>query len=113
MASATFDTIRSLAFGSITGSYATLGAALAIRWRVFKISNNTDGDMFLSLDGVNDQMFVPAGGFTLYDISTNSPPPGNIENLVLPIGTQFYIRYSSAPTKGTVYIEGMIIRGQQ
>lgn len=105
MAVAHFDTLRSLAFGSISGSYAALGSALTTNARVFKLTNGTDGDLFASLDGVNNQMFLPAGSFTLYDLSTNSPPIAVTDNLVLAIGTQFSVKQSTAPTSGSIYLE--------
>jgi hypothetical protein len=105
MAVAHFDTLRSLAFGSISGDYAALGSALSTNARVFKLTNGTDGDLFVSLDGVNNQIFLPAGSFTLYDLSTNSPPIAVTDNLVLAIGTQFSVKQSTAPTSGSVYLE--------
>lgn len=105
------DSLRSKAAGSITGSYTTLGAVITHNWRVFKITNNTDGDMFISFDGTTDNLFVAMSSFTLYDLSTNAPPLSEIDNLVLGINTQFYVRYSSAPTTGSIYIEGLYARG--
>ena len=105
MAVANFDPIRSKAFGSITGSYTTLGTPLTTNTRIFKATNTTDAEMFLSLNGTTDHMFVPAGGFTLYDLSTNSPPIAVTDNFVLALGTQFSIKYLSAPTLGAVYLE--------
>lgn len=105
MAVAFFDPIRTLAFGSITGSYTHLGITLQTNTRIFKITNTTDAHMLISLNGTTDQMFVPAGGFTLYDLSTNSPPIAVTDNFVLALGTQFSIKYVSAPTSGAVYLE--------
>lgn len=105
MAVAHFDTLRSLAFGGISGAYAALGSTLATNTRIFKLTNGTDGDLFVSLDGVNNHMFLPAGSFTLYDLSTNSPPIAVTDNLVLAIGTQFSVKQSTAPTSGSVYLE--------
>lgn len=106
------DVIRTLAFGGISGSYATVGTALTHLWREFKITNNTDGDMLVSFDGTTDNLFVPAGSFTLYDLSTNAPNINNIDKLVLGIGTQFYVKQSTAPSKGAVWIEGLYAKGE-
>lgn|SRR5574338_897719 len=111
MAIVRMDTLRSKAFGSITNAYTTLGAPLTNNWRVFKITNNTDGDMFISLDGVIDNLFVPAYSFTLYDLSTNAANVQDSDGFVMQIGSQFNIKYSSAPTVGSVYIEGLYTRG--
>jgi hypothetical protein len=112
MAVARADAILSVANGSITNSYTTLGSPLTHNWRYFKITNNTDGDMFISFDGTTNNLFVPAYSFTLYDIATNAGPPNVIDNLLLGLGTQFYIKYSSAPTTGSLYIEGWYARGE-
>lgn len=101
------DSIRSLAFGGISGSYAPVGAPLSKNWSMFRITNNTNGDLFISFDGTTDNLFVPANGFVLYDLSTNAPPVSVTDNLVLAINTQFYAKQSSAPSTGSLYIEGI------
>lgn len=111
MAVARADSLRSIAFGSISGSYAAVGSAIAHNWRIFKITNNTDGDMFISFDGTTDNLFVPMASFTLYDLSTNAPPLSEVDNLVLGVGTQFYVKQSSAPTRGSLYVEGIYAKG--
>lgn len=105
MAIARADTLRTLAFGSISGTYAALGTALAKTWRTFKLTNNTNGDLIISFDGVNDNLFLPANSFTLYDLSTNAPNDTLGESLVLSLGTQLYVKQSTAPTSGAVYAE--------
>lgn len=107
MAVAHFDTLRSLAFGGISGTYAALGSALTTNTRIFKLTNGTDGDLFVTLNGTNDHIFLPAGSFSLYDLSTNSPPINVTDNLVLAIGTQFSVKQSTAPTSGSVYLEAI------
>lgn len=99
---ATYDTLRSLAHGSISGSYAALGTQLLFPARIIKITNNTDGDMLVSTDGSTDMDFLPANSFVLYDISTNRQIAG--QQLNFPSGTQFFIKQSSAPTKNSVYL---------
>jgi hypothetical protein len=111
MAVARFDSLISLAAGSITASYTTLGSPLTQNWRIFKITNDTDGNMLISFNGTTDNIFVPAASFTLYDLSTNAPPIAVTSNLVLALGTQFYIKYVSAPTTGSVYVEGVYAKG--
>ena len=100
---ATIDTIRTLAFGSISGTYAAVGVPLIFPTRLICFTNNTDGDMFFSDDGVHNQLFVAAGSFKLFDLNTNRL---NQQQLwVFAIGTQFYVAESTAPSKGAVYIE--------
>lgn len=111
MAVARLDAIRSIGFASIGASYSAFGAPLTHNWRVFKITNNTNGDLLFSFDGATDNIFIPAGGFTLYDLATNTPPQSVSDNFVLELTTQFYVKYTSAPTSGSVYVEGVYARG--
>ena len=100
---AKLDTLRSLAYGSISGTYAAIGSPLTYAANAFRFINNTNGDMFVSDDGTNDKLFVPAGSFVLYDVASNKVVPGN--NLKMAALTQFYVRYSSSPSSGSVYLE--------
>lgn len=106
------DSLRTLAFGGISGAYAVVGAALTHNWRMFRITNNTNGDLFISLDGTTDNLFLPALSFVLYDLSTNSPPISESDNFVLQIGTQFYAKQSTAPSSGALWIEGIYAKGE-
>lgn len=98
------DAIRSVAYGSITGSYVALGSALTYPARIICFTNTTNEDVFLSTDGSTDQILVPAGSFKLFDITTNHRPV-NHDDFCFASGTQFYVRYSSMPSQGAVYIE--------
>lgn len=104
------DTLRSKAFGSITNSYTTLGTPLQHTARIFRLINATDGDMLFSINGTSDQFFLPANSFVLYDLTTNNERSG--EKLVLEKGTQFYVKYSTAPSAKAVHIEIIYGRGQ-
>lgn len=109
MAVARFDILRTLAFGSISGTYAAVGIPISNNWRLFRIVNATNGDMFFSADAVNDNFFLPANTFLLWDLSTNAPI-NETDNFSLALQTQFYVRQSTAPTSGAVYIEGIYAR---
>jgi hypothetical protein len=114
MAVVRIDTLRSAAFGVITNAYTALGTPLTVNWRVFKITNNTDGDMIISLDGINDNLFVPANSFTLYDLSTNAANVQDSDGFVMQLNSQFYVKFNTAPTGpvgGAVYVEGLYTRG--
>lgn len=97
------DTIRYLAHGSITSSLAAIGGPFANPVRLMYITNNTDGDMFFSIDGVNNQLFVAAGSYKTFDFNTNRTHVD--QYWVLPIHTQLYVAYSTMPTKNSVYVE--------
>lgn len=103
-ARAFFDELRTLAFGSISGAFASIGTPSAYAIRGFCITNDTDGDMIFSDDLTKDKIFVKAGGFKLWDVQSNINPQFD-DKFVLPIGTQFYVRQLTAPTSGSVYIE--------
>lgn len=111
MAVARFDSIRSIAAASISGTYAAIGSPLTQNWREFRIVNKTDGDMFISADGTTDNFFLPANSFLLWDLSTNAPPVSSSDSFVLALKTQFYVKQSTAPTTGSLYIEGIYARG--
>lgn len=98
-----FDAIRSLAHGSVAATYAAIGGPFANIVRLICLTNNSDGDMFFSIDGTTDQLFVAAGSFKLFDLNTNRTHRDQL--WALPEGTQFYVRYNTAPTKGNIYIE--------
>ncbi len=104
-ARAFFEEIRTLGFGGISGNYASVGAATTREVRIFKISNNTAGDMYFTTDAITpkDQMFLAAGSFTLYDIQANSAPSD--DQFSFPVGTQFSVKQITAPVSGAVYIE--------
>lgn len=101
-----FDTLRSLAFGSISGTYAAVGSALTVNPRIMCITNKTQGDMIFSVDSTNadGNLFVPAGTFKLFDLTANLVP-GKDDNFVIAEGTQFYVKQVTAPTSGAVYLE--------
>lgn len=98
------EALRSLAFGSISGSYAAVGTALENQCRLICITNNTEGDMLFSIDGSTDHLFVAAGSFKLFDLQSNMKSV-NEDRFVFKKGTQFYVKQSEAPVSGSVYIE--------
>lgn len=96
------DTLRTLAFGSTSGTYAAVGGVFAHPVRLIMFTNNTDGDMLFSDDSINDKVFVAGGAFVLFDLNTNKY---NLPQWVMPKGTQWYVKQTgAAPTSGSVYI---------
>lgn len=98
------ETLRTLAYTGISGSYATVGSVLSQPSHMVRIINSTNGDMFFSLDGSNNHFFVPATSFVLYDITSNHDPSHNFK---FAKGTQFYVKQSSAASSGSVHIESI------
>jgi len=70
---ATFDSLRSVAFGSITTSYAIVGSTLPSPAVAVTFKNNTDGLILLSLDGSTDMLVFPSGTYSVYDVRTKRP----------------------------------------
>lgn len=103
-----FDTLRSLGFAAISAAYAAVGTPLTVNTRILCITNKTAGDMIFSTDNtiVAGQIFVPAGSFKLFDLTSNLVP-GIDDSFVLAKGTQFYVKQVTAPTSGAVYIENV------
>lgn len=101
-----FDSLRSLAYTGISGTYAAVGSALTVNPRIICFTNKTQGDVIFSVDSsnANGNLIVPAGSFKLFDLTANMVP-GKDDNFVIAEGTQFYVKQVSAPTSGSVYIE--------
>lgn len=98
------DVLRTLAFGSVTGSYAAVGAPLSYPARIICFTNTTNEDVTFSMDGVTDQLIVPAGSFKLFDVTTNHRPV-NQDDFCFANGTQWYVKSGASPSSGAVYIE--------
>jgi hypothetical protein len=94
------ETLRTLAFGGITGVYAPLGTPFANPISICIFQNQTTQLVYLSLDGVNDNIALPAGGYILLDLTTNR---GSDEGIYFAQGTQIYVRAPGAlPTTNGV-----------
>lgn len=101
-----FEPLRSLGFASISGTYAAVGTPLDHEVRAFCITNNTQGDMIFSLDNTvaAGHMFVAAGSYKLYDVQANMNTQFD-DKYPIAKDTQFYVKQSTAPVAGDVYVE--------
>ena len=83
------EAIREIAVSSLTTNYQVLGSVFTRD--VFRtwMTNNTNGDVYLSTDGVTDMMKFPALSGRANDDKTN--------DMFRKKGTQFYIRLASVP----------------
>lgn len=90
-----FDGIRSLGYASITTNYTALGSPFNHAMRLIQFVNNTDGDMMVSFDGINDNAIVLAEGFSLYDLTSDQDFN---EKFRYQNGTQLFVKYITAPT---------------
>lgn len=95
------EVLRSVAFGSISGTYAPIGTPFLHPCRILVLQNQTDGLLVISWDGVNDHLPIPAQGYIILDVTTNK---------TVDIGaffaqdTQLYVRDLTAPTTGSLYV---------
>jgi len=106
MARANLEPLRTLAFGSISGTYAAVGTPAANPARLICFTNNTEGDMIFSRDNLISagEVIVPAGSFKLIDIQANLNV-NKEDRFVFDQGTQWYVKQVEAPVSGSVYIE--------
>jgi hypothetical protein len=102
-----FDALRSLAAGSISGSFTAVGSSFGHPMRLVKFVNATDALLTLSFDGVTSNDVIPAGGFALYDMTTNKTLPDT--TFVFQNGTQVYV--SGAPTVNSFYVVAVYGQG--
>ena len=90
------EAIREIAGGSITGSYQLLGSIFTRDAFRILITNFTNGDIYLSTDGVTDMMKMSTISARALDDKTN--------DMFRKKGTQFYARYDMAPAVPTGWL---------
>lgn len=83
------EAIREIAAASITTSYQVLGGVYTRDSFRLWLTNNTNGDIYLSTDGVTNHKKLPAQSGRCLDDKTN--------DMYRKAGTQWYIKYDSAP----------------
>lgn len=106
---ARFEPIREVAFGAIGAGYTAVGTLTTDYTRLFTVTNATNQDVYISLDGVTDHLRVVTGSSKVFDVSSNKVRD---DGLFLPRGTIFYIRRAgAAPGSGQVSIEVMYASG--
>jgi hypothetical protein len=104
-----FEAVREVAAASITASYTAVGTATIDHSRLVSISNGTDADCYISLDGVTNHLRLASNSFKLLDLTSNKVSD---DGLFIAQGTIFYVkRVSGAPTTGTLWIEVMYASG--
>lgn len=104
-----FEDLRSLAFGSISGTYAGVGTKISNPARAILVNNATDVLMIFSIDGVNDHFVLPASTSLVLDIQANK---SNIEGFYMAKGDRLYVKdNSAAASSGAVYFS--VIYGRE
>lgn len=104
---ASFASIRSVAAASITGSYTALGAVLAQPAVGIIVTNLTDGQVLVSIDGTNDHLVFGVSAVPVFvPISSLIPNKAAGDQFVLPASTQFYVKDGpTASTTGSFYLQ--------
>ena len=95
------EAVRSLAFGSISGTYAGVGNPLSNPSRILLIQNYTDALLMFSFDGISDHIPVAPNGFVLLDITANKTVS---QGFYIAEGTRMYVKEIDTPTSGSVYV---------
>ena len=95
------EPLRSVAFGSITGTLAPMGTPFVFPTRVVFFTNGTDAIINLSWNATAPMFALLPGSSLSLDLTTNKSFD---DGLYMAIGTQAYISYVSAPTDGSVYL---------
>ncbi len=105
---ARFETLRSVGFAAISGTYAAIGTPLTHAANLVRLVNQTDADMIVSTDASNStgMLALLKGTFVLFDFTTNRTIPV-AETLVIGKGTQFYVKQLASPSSGSVYLEAV------
>lgn len=103
-----FDSLRSFPSASLTGTYQQVGSVFGHPMRVVKFVNNTNQDVLVSYDAVNDNDFVPANGFTLYDVTTNAYNEGG--KFVFQNETPIFVKGTAGT--GTFYVVAAYGKGE-
>jgi hypothetical protein len=98
------DALRTVSYTGISGTFVAVGPPQSYQARIICFTNTTNEDVIFSMDGTTDQLIVPAGGFKLFDITTNHRPV-NQDDFCFANGTQWYVMAAITPTSGSVYIE--------
>jgi hypothetical protein len=95
------EPLRSLVYSSLSGTYMSIGTALANPSRILLVQNLTDAQVTFSFDGVNDNFTLPSEGFILLDLTANKTVS---QGAFVAEGTVIYAMTGGTPTMGSVYV---------
>jgi hypothetical protein len=98
-----YENLRSLAFGSVLGTYVGVGGSFQHPVRILNIDNTTDQDMYISFDGINDKTILMARSGKIFDYATNKIEP--IGQLEQDVGERVYVKTITVlPSDGGVFV---------
>jgi hypothetical protein len=90
---------RSIAAGSITGSYQIVGSTFGQGVVELIIYSSLDQSVQISLDGANDFIPIPAGAVLILDLKNNLTALGGWRGV--------YVKTLGNPTTGSLYVSGI------
>lgn len=98
---AAFETVKTAAHTGAGASFAALGTAFSNNPVALIITSSFDETVWLSTDGTNNQILVPATSSFTINFGSNQQGTGYLS---LPKGTQLYIKQGpdGAPSDGDI-----------
>jgi len=100
-----FGNLLTIDGASITSDYELVGTIPNFIVEI-TFKNITDGDVLVSLDGVNDMLDFPKQSYSDKDVRCNSPLNND---LMFPVNTSIYVKSgTSAPASGRFSVESLI-----
>ncbi len=84
-----WEAVREIAAGSLTTSFQNLGGVLTRDSFRIWITNNTNGDIYITTDGSANMLKLPALSARAYDNKTN--------DMYLKADTLFKVKWATAP----------------
>ncbi len=101
------EALRSIAFGSISGTYAAIGTPFENPITTIYIVNDTDDLLTFTYNTAEDKWVIPKTTSLIIDIGSNKSTHANIQSL--PAGSTIYVKGS--PSAGTVYLSAFYANG--
>lgn len=92
---------RILAFGSVGATYTPTGDGAAYPARMLLVQNNTNAELWFSLDGIKNGFYLNANSSLWIDISCNQT---HSRGLFLPAGDKVWVKQKGVPGAGEVIV---------
>lgn len=98
-----YEPLRSIDFSGISTGYVSVGTPFTNPVRILKVTNLTDANVLVSLNGIDNHDVVSANGFFLYDYASNKANAAGL--LEQPQGDRIYVKAEDdLPTEGNIYV---------
>lgn len=105
MARLMHEAARTIAAASIVANYSLIGSVFTHPISILYIYNDTDGDLWFSLDGVENGFAMKAGTQEPFYVTSNTKKadPG----LFIAASDGVYVKRLDTPTTGSVYVSAL------